>query len=458
MTVGLAAVALALSGPPVAGQATPPTGPRLTPELRTALAAEVTATLRRHVLEPWYPRAVDRDHGGYLTGFDHRWRPTIDQPKMIVSQARHLWTTSRLSELFPGDPHLLPAASHGHAFLRDVMWDPGHGGFLWLVTREGRPLPEPDGRVLKQSYGQAFGIYGLAAYYDVTGDSAALRLARDAFHWLERHAHDPEHGGYFNWLERDGTPLRAGYGRDAAKDQNSSIHLLEAFAELYRVWPDPLLRDRLEELLVIIRDTLVVDPGTLTLFATADWTPVLWRDSTEAARQADDWFHDHLSFGHDIETAYLLLEASSALYGEPGRRTARVAKQLTDQALRNGWDHRVGGLFDGAFPYPEPRGLSIVRDDKTWWAQAEALNTLLLMGDRHPDDAMAYHERFLRQWGYIRGFLLDAEHGGWFASGLDREPAARTAPKGHIWKAAYHDGRALMNVARRLSRRDAHQR
>ncbi|MEJ2504310.1 MAG: AGE family epimerase/isomerase, partial [Gemmatimonadota bacterium] len=387
---GAAVAAILLGASGLGAQAAPPPGPRLTPELRSALAAEVRATLRRHVVEPWYPRVVDREHGGYLTGFDHRWRPTADQRKMVVSQARHLWTTSRLARELPDRPGLRAAARHGFVFLRDVMWDSAHGGFLWLVTREGRPVPEPDGRVLKQSYGQAFGIYGLAAYHDLTGDPAALALARAAFGWLERHAHDPVHGGYFNWLERDGTPLRTGYGADAAKDQNSSIHLLEAFTALYRVWPDALLRDRLEDLLGVIRDTLVVDPGTLTLFSTADWTPALWRDSTESVRRADAWFHDHLSFGHDIETAYLLLEASEALNGEADPRTREVAKRLADQALRNGWDDRVGGLFDGAFPYPEPRGLTIVRDGKAWWAQAEALNTLLLMGDAHPDDPYAY--------------------------------------------------------------------
>jgi mannobiose 2-epimerase len=445
----LLAVAAAVAPPRAAGQRPP--REVLAPDTREALAVEVGASLRRDVLAPWYPRVVDREAGGYLSGFDHRWRPTDDQRKMIVSQARHVWTTARAAAFFPDDTLFLPVAAHGVEFLRDVMWDREHGGFLWLVTRGGQVVPEPDGRVLKQAYGQAFGIYALAAYHDVTGDSSALRLARDAFRWLDGHAHDPEHGGYFNSTERDGTPLREGYGRDSAKDQNSSIHLLEAFTALYRVWPDPVLRDRLREMLAIIRVTLVVEPGTLTLFSTADWTPVLWRDSTEAARRADDFFHDHVSFGHDIETAYLLLEAVEALDGEPDAATLGVAKRLTDHALRNGWDRGVGGLFDAAFPYPAPRGLTIVHETKTWWAQAEALNTLLIMGDLFPDDPLRYHERFLQQWGYIQGFLVDHEHAGWYAGGLDRDPARRLDLKGHIWKAAYHDGRALMNVARRLA-------
>lgn len=423
----------------------------LRPETREALAAQVRSSLRQDILAIWYPRVVDREAGGFLGGFDHAWHPTEDQRKMIVAQARHVWVTARAAELFPDDTLFLPTAAHGFRFLRDVMWDPDRGGFHWLMSRDGRVLPEPDGRVLKRAYGEAFAIYGLAAYYRVSGDPAALRLARDAFGWLDRHAHDPEHGGYFNFMERDGTPLRSGYGGDAAKDQNSSIHILEAFTELYRVWPDSLLRERLQEMLGVIRDTLVTAPGTLTLFTTADWTPVLWRDSTEAARRADNYYHDNVSFGHDIETAYLLLEASDALGRAPDETTLRVAKRLTDHALRHGWDEGVGGLVDGAFPYPEPRGLTIVLPSKTWWVQAEALNTLLLMGDRFPDDPLRYHERFLEQWGYIQGFLLDSEYGGWYQGGLDREPARRLDLKAHIWKTPYHSGRALMNVANRLA-------
>ncbi len=448
----LAAVATALTVPAIVAAQERAVGGALAPAVRSALAAQVRASLLHDVLDPWYPGVVDRQAGGFLAGMDHAWRPTADQRKMVVAQARHVWTAARAAAFFPGDTVLLPAAAHGFAFLRDVMWDREHGGFYWLMTRDGDVIPEPDGPVLKQAYGQAFAIYGLAAYHDVSGDDAALDLATQTFHWLERHAHDPEHGGYFNYLERDGTPLVEGFGGDAAKDQNSSIHLLEAFTELYRVWPDPLLRDRLREMLVIIRDTLVTEPGTLTLFTTRDWTPVLWRDSTEAARRADAYYHDNISFGHDIETAYLLLEAAGALDGEPDPATHRVARTLASHTIRNGWDAEVGGLLDAAFPYPEPRGLTIVHPTKTWWVQAEALNTLLIMGDLYPDDPLGYHLRFLEEWGYIQGFLVDHEHGGWYQGGLDRDPGRRLDLKGHIWKTAYHTARALMNVARRLER------
>jgi cellobiose epimerase len=295
-----------------------------------------------------------------------------------------------------------------------------------------------------------FGTYGFAAYHDVPRDTSALRLAQETFHWLDAHAHDPVHRGYFNYLERDGTPLRNGLGRNSAKDQNSSIHILEAFTELYRVWPDATLRDRLREMLVLIRDTIVHEPGTLTLFSTEDWTPVSYRDSSEAVRRADRYAHDHVSFGHDVETAYLMLEASHALGMEHDTTTLRISKQMLDHSLRTGWDEPVGGFYEAGYYLAGSSSLTLVDDTKNWWAQAEGLNTLLLFGDLYPNDPLRYHDKFLTQWRYVNRYLIDHEHGGWYQGGLDKQPEMRTSLKGQIWKAAYHDGRALMNVTRRL--------
>lgn len=418
-------------------------------EVRAALAEEMTHALRAELLDAWYPRAVDTRYGGFLSRFDAAWQPEGSQEKMIVTQARHVWTTARAALFFPEDTTFLPMAAHGFAFLRDVMWDPEDGGFFWLVTQEGAVQPNRDGRVVKQAYGNAFGIYALAAYYDASRDPEALRLAQAAFRWLDAHAHDPVHGGYFQFMERNGTPMRAGFQGTPPKDQNSSIHLLEAFFELYRVWPDAELHERLREMLLLIRDTITTGRGYLTLFAGADWRPVSYRDSSAAVRDAH--LHlDHVSFGHDVETAYLMLEASEALGGAEDARTLASGKHMVDHALRTGWDEDVGGLYDMGYYFREADGITILRDTKNWWAQAEALNTLLLMGDHFPEDPLRYHDKFVRLWTYVKTYLIDHERGGWYEGGLDKEPRHREGAKGHIWKGAYHDARSLMNCIQRL--------
>lgn len=422
------------------------------PDPREQLADSIRLSLQEDLLDAWYPRVVDVEHGGYLSDFDENWQPFGDQDKFIVTQARHVWTLARAAEFLPEHRNdYLTAARQGVAFLRDRMWDSEHGGYVSLVTREGAHLTgENSFTRTKTAYGNAFALYALAAYADVTRDSSALELAMEAFRWIDEHMHDPERGGYFQFVDRNGTALRNGFDGTPPKDQNSSIHLLEAFTELYRVWPDSVLGERLDEMLTLIRDTMVQDASYLALFFDRDWTPISHRDSSESFIR-NNLGRDHVSFGHDVETAYLMLEAAEAL-GLDTTPTLVVGKRMVDHALDHGWDHETAGFFDGAYYFDSEGPPEIVLDSKAWWAQAEALNTMLLMHHLYPDDERAYYDRFEDMWDYIRQYLIDHERGGWYVGGIDREPDLRSAPKAGIWKGAYHDSRALMNVSDMLGR------
>jgi mannobiose 2-epimerase len=225
--------------------------------------------------------------------------------------------------------------------------------------------------------------------------------------------------------------------------------LLEAFAELYIAWPDALVRERLQEMLTLIRDTIVTEKGYLTLFLTPDWKPVSYRDSSETLRKAN-YSLDHVSFGHDVETAYLLLEASHTLGHKHDEKTMRIAKKMVDHALENGWDAKASGFYDRGYYLKGQNTITIVHDAKNWWTQAEALNTLLLMADTYPNDKHAYMDKFKKQWAYVQKYMLDKIHGGWYEGGIDKEPRHTTGSKGHAWKACYHESRSLMNCLQRL--------
>ena len=419
--------------------------PDSTASWRLRLAADVERALVDELLEVWYPRVVDEEYGGYLTDFTYDWRMQGAQNKFIVSQARHVWTTARASQRYPKNEVYSKATRHGARYLIDRMWDAEFGGFHELLSRDGEVRPDASGSIPKRAYGNAFGIYALAGYYAATGDAEGLEAAKRAFRWLDQHSHDPVHGGYFQFMERDGTPIPEGVGNVPPKDQNSSIHLLEAFAELYRVWPDSVLGERLEEMLHIIRDTIVTDAGYMNLFFTRDWQPVLFRDSTKAVREAN-YEIDHVSFGHDVETAFLMLEASDALGLSVEEQTLPIGKKMVDHALDTGFDVRLGGLYDRGYYMPDEDTLTVILPTKNWWAQAEALNSLLMMAEYFPEDERDYAKLFRLQWSYVDRYLIDHEHGGWYAGGLDVEPQQKSMAKAQQWKAAYHDGRALMRV------------
>ena len=417
---------------------------------RSLIASEMEASLNA-VLDNWYPRSIDRDSGGFYSTFTYDFQLQGPQDKMIVTQARQVWTNAKASLSHPNERRFKEGAAHGFQFLRDKMWDPLNGGFYTLVSRSGK---HKEGDLVKTAYGNAFGIYALAAYYGATRDTAALNLAKEAFMWLENHSHDPVEKGYFQHLTMDGTPIRrdstaASTAETGYKDQNSSIHLLEAFTELYRVWPDALVRERLQELLLLIRDTITTEKGYLTLFLEPDWTPVSFRDSTEEVILKHHNL-DHVSFGHDVETAYLMLEASETLGLENDERTETIAKRMVDHALANGWDDSVGGFYDEGYYFKDKPGLTIIRDTKNWWAQAEGLNSLLLMSEKYPADDHRYFEHFVKLWDYVNTYLVDHDHGDWYAGGLDKEPDQKTALKGHIWKATYHHYRGMTNCIDRL--------
>jgi mannobiose 2-epimerase len=255
-------------------------------------------------------------------------------------------------------------------------------------------------------------------------------------------------------MQRDGTPVKRTVATPSTaetgyKDQNSSIHLLEAFTELYGVWKDPLLKERLEEMLVLIRDKITNPEGHLVLFFRSDWTPVSFRDSSRESILAHRNL-DHISFGHDVETAYLMLEAFHALGNGDDTMTLRKGKRMVDQALLQGWDKELGGFYDEGYYFKGEDTITIIRESKNWWAQAEGLNSLLLMADHFPHDPMQYFEKFKLLWKYTQTYLIDHEHGDWYDGGLDKEPGRRTALKGQIWKATYHNYRSLTNCIDRL--------
>ena len=418
------------------------------------LAAEMEENLRMHVLAPWFPRAVDRELGGFRQGFAEDWTPTgTGRERSIVYHSRLTWVASQVVMRYPDLAEQYRGyVRHGIDSL-EKLWDKEHGGFYWQIDAASG-APERGGE--KHAYGIAFGIYALASAHEDTKDPRALELAKRAFHWLEKHAHDGKHGGYFEALTREGKPIMSPGTtgpndfigtRYGFKSMNSHIHLLEAFTELARVWSDKRVLKRLEEVFLIVRDRVYVDPGCLHLFFNPDWRPV----------------PDHDSFGHDVETAYLLVEASgghrapeaSAItfassyyqFMKDREKTWKPARNLVDHALEVGWDEKNGGFYDAGRAFGPA-----THKQKVWWTQAEGLNALLLMHERFGRETPRYWNAFLKQWRFIRDKQTDAHNHGWFSEVTENGERIPGREKSNAWTDPYHQGRALMNVIRALNR------
>ena len=416
--------------------------PPATPATYRHLADETETSLRQNVLAKWFPQSVDTTRGGFHQYYHADWTPAPGDDKSIVYQARLTWTAAQAALRYPAEAETYCAdVRHGLTFLADTLWDKQSGGFYWAVGATGQP--DTDRKDEKHVYGVSFGLYAACAAFEATKDARALDLAKRAFQWLETNAHDGKNKGYYEALTRDNKlvlassaspsnapsdPIGTHYGY---KSMNTHIHLLEAFTALYEIWPNAKVRTRLEELFLLVRDRIAVAPGCLNLFFTPDWRPI----------------PDHDSFGHDVETAYLLVEAAGVLGKPDDKKTWDVARSIVDHALEYGWDKTNGGFYDSGTAFGTP---SVT--DKIWWVEAEGLNALLLMHERYGRETPRYWEMFCRQWAFIRRHQIDPAHGGWFPTVREDNAPIPDQNKSDAWTESYHQGRALLNVSAGLRR------
>lgn len=404
---------------------------------------EIEKILWDKILAAWYPRCLDLENGGFHENFAYDWSPKKTRSKCLVYQGRMTWVPAHMAIDYERNrfPHRA-YCSHGLEFLKRGMWDPKHGGFFDQVAPKGGP--DPSVQPVKQMYSTSFAIYAAAAAYQATKKPEALKLAQDTFAWVEQYAHDPELGGYYEHLARDGKPLALTptdedyserfmvIGRVGHKSMNAHIHILEALSTLRRVWDAPLLTKRLEETFLIVRDKIVMPGGHLNMFADRDFTPI----------------DEQSSFGHELEIAYLLAEADELLHGHVSDATAQVAKRLVDHSLQWGWDEDGGGFYYEGPPIGSPDNR-----DKSWWVLPEAMNGLLTVSRLFPDDHAKYDTFFARTWNFFHDKQLDREHGGCYSSlGEDDLPSPPQQDKANRWKTAYHVVRGLVHASKAMAK------
>lgn len=406
-----------------------------------AIAKQTQDNLQTQILQKWFPASVNLQQGGFDQNFAYDWTKLPGTERSIVYQSRLTWTAAQATMRLPAEEFIYRNyTSHGIAELSREMWDAQNGGFYWQVDKG---VADRNGE--KHVYGNAFAIYALSAAYKATKNPDALRLAQQDFFWLEKHAHDPKNKGYFEALARDGKPILSPVSPDQMADfigtrygyksMNTHIHLLEAYGALYEVWPEPQLKTRLNELFELVRDKIYVEPGALNQYYTLDWRPIPAEDS----------------YGHDIETAYLLTEAAHILGRDNDPKTKRAARMLVDHTLDVAFDKTIGGVADGGGVFG-----GLAKPDKVWWTQAEALNAMLLMHELYGtgrDADPRYWLAFVKQWNFIRQYQIDPVNGGWFSHvSAAGSPPPMTQVKSDRWTESYHQGRAMMNVPETLKR------
>ncbi|MBS1596828.1 MAG: AGE family epimerase/isomerase [Bacteroidetes bacterium] len=376
----------------------------------------------RDILNYWMRFAPDDTHGGFYGSIDNNNNPILEAEKGVVLNARILWTFSAAYNE-TGEREYIRFAERAFQYIVSHFVDENFGGVYWTVNYNGEKLNDR-----KQIYGLAFCIYGLSEYYRAANNKLALDLAVKLFWLIEYHAYDQKQKGYFEAFTREWKPIAdlrlSAKDANEKKTMNTHLHIAEAYASLYKVWPDKKLKQQIETLLEIFAHHIVDDKKHhLHLFFDENWNVK----------------SDIISFGHDIEAAWLLQQIAETIHHPGWMTTMRSLGVKIADATVEGLDE------DGGLNYEIDKGQII--SQKHWWPQAEAIIGFFNAFQSTGDDKYLHHS--LKSWDFIKKYIRDEKNGEWFWGVYDDHSLMMGYDKAGFWKCPYHNSRACMELLQR---------
>ncbi len=403
------------------------------------LASEAKAHLLGGII-PFWRNLRDDENGGYYGWMDYDL--TVDKKAMkgCILNSRITWFFSNVYALYKKglltetdfmrygyySKDIKAEADHAYHFLRDHCIDREHGGIYWSLTYDGKPDD-----TTKHTYNQAFCIYALSSYYDISGDKEALELAEQLVDLIETRCTDEI--GYLEAFTIDFKPESneklSENGVMAAKTMNTLLHVFEAYTELYRVAKNETAKKKLMWMMDTIADKI--------------YNPTLHRQEVFFDREYNSIIDLH-SYGHDIETAWLVDRGVEVLGDDSYKaKMEPITRDLTAQIYRVAFDgHSLANECEKG----------VVNEHRIWWVQAETIIGFLNGYEKTPEHT-EYLDAALAEWEFIKEHVVDKRAGSeWFWE-VDKE--GKPYPDRPIveqWKCPYHNGRMCIEVIKRLSK------
>lgn len=376
-----------------------------------------------NILCYWKNFALDKRNGGFVGQLDNDNQADFEAPKGSVLNARILWSFSAAHNLKSNSAYLA-IADRAFQYLLDFFIDKEYGGVYWLLDAQGKPVD-----TTKKIYALAFTIYAFSEYHIASKHELAKEKAIEIYKDLVSHSYDLAQEGYFEAFTREWGPLAdlrlSEKDANEKKTMNTHLHILEAFTTLYRIWPNAGLRLQIISLLNNF-ETYILNKktGNLILFFDENW---MARSSV-------------VSYGHDIEASWLLLEAAEAVHDE------KLIKSIQSTSVKMAAVTRKGLDMDGGLWYENES--SHLNKEKHWWVQAEAMvgffNAWQISEDK------IYLDLSLKSWAFVKKKIIDHNNGEWFWGVTGRGEIMSGQDKVGVWKCPYHNSRACIELIKRI--------
>ena len=384
-------------------------------------AADVKEHLTTKII-PFWKKLRDEEYGGYYGWLGYDLKLEKKAVKGCILNSRILWFFSNAYLLLRRDD-LLEEADHAWEFLRDCCVDKENGGVYWSLTYDGKPED-----TTKHTYNQAFAVYALSSYYDASGNEEARKLAEELYRLIETKCRDAY--GYleaFNVrFEPEVNDKLSENGVLAEKTMNTLLHVLEAYTELYRVTKEKEVGDRLRFLLDLFAEKVYnQEQGRQEVFFDRRWNSLI----------------DLYSYGHDIESAWLVDRALDVLEDEACReKLGPITREITENISKRAYrEHSLVNEAENG----------VVDTTRVWWVQAEAVVGFLNGWQRTPERT-DYLEAAEDIWEYIKEKMVDHREGSEWFWAADQEGNPLEKPIVEPWKCPYHNGRMCIEIIRRI--------
>ncbi|MDK2809264.1 MAG: cellobiose epimerase, partial [Clostridiales bacterium] len=258
-------------------------------------------------------------------------------------------------------------------------------------------------------------------------EERALKEARGLFQLIETRCRDSI--GYLEAFDEGFTPVEndklSENGVIAEKTMNTLLHVFEAYTQLYRITGDLAVRSSLCRI--------------LDSFATQIYNPLLRRQEVFFDRNLHSLLDLH-SYGHDIETAWLIDWGVEVLGEESYRNkmepiTRALAKEVYQRAYQK---HSLSNECENG----------VVDTSRVWWVQAEAVVGFYNAYEKTGE--IKYQEAAREIWGFIKEYIIDGREGSeWYWKVDENGIPNREKPMVEPWKCPYHNGRMCFEIIRR---------